>query len=89
MTRLESGSGLNQANAVKNMLDEWDTCELRLGMCFDTTASNTAKLNGACILLEAICGLPAVTMCWEVILSNVAELNLAHLLVRKLIVLMH
>ena len=43
-TRSESGSGLNQANAIKNMLDEWDIQELCLGMCFDTTASNTGKM---------------------------------------------
>ena len=43
-TRFESGSGLNQANAIKNKLDEWDIQELCLGMYFDTIASNTGKM---------------------------------------------
>ena len=50
-------------------------------MCFDTTASNTGKFSGACILLEAILGYPLLwTVCrhhvleLEIILSNVAKL---------------
>ena len=79
MTRLESGTGLNQTNAIKNMLDECDIQELCLGMCFDTTASNTGKFSGTCILLEAILGYPLLwTACrhhvLEIILSNVAKL---------------
>ena len=79
MTRLESETSLNQANAIKNMLDEWDFQELCLGMCFDTTTSNTGKFSGACILLEAILGCPLLwTACrhyvLEIILSNVAKL---------------
>ena len=78
-TRLESGTGLNQANAIKNMLDESDIQELCLGMCFDTTASNTGKFSGAYILLEAILSYPLLwTACrhheLEIILSNVAKL---------------
>ena len=93
-TRLESGSGLNQANAIKNMLDEWDIQELCLGMCFDTTASNTGKFSCVCILLEAILDhLLLWTACrhhvLEVLLSNVVKLYRAHLLVRKLIALIH
>ena len=78
-TRLDSGTGLNQDNAIKNMLDEWDIQELCLGMCFDTTASNTGKFSGACILLEAILGYPLLRIACrnhvlETILSNVAKL---------------
>jgi len=48
-TRLERGSGLNQANAKKSLLDEWNIQDLCLAMCFDTTASNTGKFSGACV----------------------------------------
>ena len=78
-TRLESGSGFNQANAIKSFLDEWNIQELCLAMCFDSTSSNIGKFNGACILLEALLGHPLLwTACrhhvLEVVLSNVAKL---------------
>ena len=38
---IQSGSGLNQANAMKEMLDEWEIGDLCVAMCFDTTAANT------------------------------------------------
>ena len=56
ITNLDSGTGLNQAKAVKNMLDEWSMEQRCVAMCFDTTASNTGKFAGACILLEALIG---------------------------------
>ena len=44
-------------------------------LCFDTTASNTGKFNGACINLEALLNHPLWTACrhhmHEVILSQV------------------
>ena len=58
ITDLDSGTGLNQAKAVKNMLDEWSIEQRCVAMCFDTTASNTGKFAGACILLEALIGHP-------------------------------
>ena len=58
ITDLDSGTGLNQAKAVKNMLDEWSIEQRCVAMCFDTTASNTGKFAGACILLEAFIGHP-------------------------------
>ena len=58
ITDLDSGTGLNQAKAVKNMLHEWSIEQRCVAMCFDTTASNTGKFAGACILLEALIGHP-------------------------------
>ena len=58
ITDLDSGTGLNQAKAVKNMLEEWIIERQCVAMCFDTTASNTGKFAEACILLEAIIGHP-------------------------------
>ena len=36
------------------MLDDWEITEKCVAMWFDTTASNTTKLSGACILLDAL-----------------------------------
>ena len=76
ITDLDSGTGLNQAKAVKNMLEEWSIEQRCVAMCFDTTASNTGKFAGACILLEALIGHPLLwTSCrhqmLEVILGDV------------------
>ena len=37
-------------------LKSWQTDSLVIGMCFDTTASNTGRLSGACTLLESAIG---------------------------------
>jgi hypothetical protein len=50
--KLLSGTGLNQANAVYNALNEWGIIDNVRGMCFDTTSSNTGSRNGACEILE-------------------------------------
>ncbi|XP_067621941.1 uncharacterized protein [Eurosta solidaginis] len=50
--KLESSSGKNQANAVLNTLNDWNLNDKVQIMCCDTTASNTGRLNGACVLLE-------------------------------------
>lgn len=49
---LESGTGSLQAEAVAEALNEWGLKEKVVGMCFDTTASNTGRIKGACALLE-------------------------------------
>ena len=76
ITDLDSGTGLNQAKAVKIMLEEWSIEQRCVAMCFDTTASNTGIFAGACILLEALTGHPLLwTSCrhqmLEVILGDV------------------
>ena len=55
-TNLNRGTGLQQAQAIKNMLDVWEITELCVAMCFDTTAANTGKFSGACVLLEVLLG---------------------------------
>jgi len=54
--KLSSGSGQAAAQAVHELLISWHCESLVVGMCFDTTASNTGRVNGACILLEASMG---------------------------------
>lgn len=50
--KLESSSGREQAQAVSNALYDWNLDDKVHIMCCDTTASNTGRLNGACVLLE-------------------------------------
>ena len=76
ITDLDSRAGLNQAKAVKNILEEWSIEQRCVAMCFDTTVSNTGKFAGACILLEALICHPLLrTSCrhhmLEVILGDV------------------
>lgn len=75
---LEAGTGLNQASAIKQMLNDWGIDRSCLAMCFDTTSANTGRMAGACILLEALIGHPLLwTACrhhmYEVVLSGVAK----------------
>ena len=54
--KLTSGSGQAAANAVYEQLVSWKCDSVIIGMCFDTTASNTGRVQGACTLLEAAVG---------------------------------
>jgi len=40
------------AKTVVRTLEDWDLTERISGMSFDTTASNTGRNNGACVLIE-------------------------------------
>jgi hypothetical protein len=73
--KLCSGSGQAAADAVHELLISWQSESLIIGMCFDTTASNTGRVNGACTLLEAAIGRPLLWMACrhhmlEVLLSD-------------------
>jgi len=50
--KLASGTGRAQADAVMSCLNEWNLQSKIKGLCFDTTASNTGHLSGACILIK-------------------------------------
>ena len=50
--KLDSSSGKAQAKAVLGALHDWNLDDQVQITCCDTTASNTGRLNGACILLE-------------------------------------
>ena len=52
ITKTSSGTGHAQATATSQLLSLWEVAEDTVGMCFDTTASNTGAHNGACVLLE-------------------------------------
>ncbi|KAL4088950.1 hypothetical protein QTP88_024028 [Uroleucon formosanum] len=49
---LSSGTGLEISSAVYDNLQDWALLDKIQAFVVDTTASNTGRLNGACILLE-------------------------------------
>ena len=53
VAKIPNGTGQSQATAVVSALEEWGLTKNVVGMSFDTTASNTGRQNGACILIEA------------------------------------
>lgn len=52
IAKLAAGSGEEQAEATIQCLTLWGVSDDVIGMCFDTTSSNTGTKKGACILLE-------------------------------------
>lgn len=77
---LNTGTGLEQANAVYQTLVDWCLDENVQAFCSDTTASNTGRLNGACVLLEQllereIVYLPCRHHMYEIILKSVFDLK--------------
>ena len=54
--KLSSGSGRTASDTVHELLVSWKCENFIIGMCFDTTASNTGKHSGACTLLEVALG---------------------------------
>jgi len=52
VSALLSGTGRDTAAAVHQQLESWHCDPFIIGLCFDTTASNTGRHSGACQLLE-------------------------------------
>lgn len=50
--KLENSSGMEQSEAVWNAILDWNLEDRVQIFCCDTTASNTGRINGACVLLE-------------------------------------
>ncbi|GBP64579.1 hypothetical protein EVAR_32737_1 [Eumeta japonica] len=50
--KLDNFSGSEQAQAVWNAVTDWNLEDKVQILCYDTTASNTGRINGACVLLE-------------------------------------
>lgn len=51
---IDDGTGLTQANSCISVLHEWKVAPTVVGMSFDTTASNSGWMNGACVIAEKI-----------------------------------
>lgn len=56
VAKLHSGTGKAQADAVVDLLRQWNIVEHVSGMSFDTTASNTSLKIGACSIIEKTLG---------------------------------
>lgn len=81
--KLEKSTGKEQANAIYHALENWGVTDIVQALCCDTTASNTGRLNGACVLLEQKLGrdllyLPCRHQIYEIILRGVFETVLPH-----------
>lgn len=50
--KLSSGTAEKQLDAIFKLLEKNKVCENIVGMCFDTTATNTGIKGGTCLLLE-------------------------------------
>jgi len=47
-----SGTGIEISSAIYDVIEEWSLLNKVQAFVFDTTASNTGRINGACVLLE-------------------------------------
>ena len=47
-----TGTGQAQASATYQLLSLWEAISDVIGMCFDTTASNTGLANNTCVFVE-------------------------------------
>ena len=54
IVKISSGTGLARAKATFQLLTIWNVANYIVGMCFDTTASNTGSKNGGCISPEKL-----------------------------------
>lgn len=50
--QIPSGTVLEMSSAIFDTLEKWSLLDKVQGFVFDTTSSNTGRLNGACALLE-------------------------------------
>jgi len=74
--KLASVSRQAAAVPVLDHMKSWQCDTFIIGMCFDTRASNTGRVNGACTLLEAATGRNLLQMAcqhhmFEVLLSYI------------------
>ena len=55
-------TGLSQARATYDALEDWGCEDNVIGLCFDTTSSNTGRIQGAVIRLESMLGRPLIQL---------------------------
>ena len=68
-------AGINYANAVIHLVNEWKLQDCIASMNFDTTNSNTGKSTGACIRIQEVMDRPLL---WCGCRKHVGELHLTH-----------
>ena len=49
---LDSGTAKNQTEECLRLIKEWDIASKIIGTCWDTTATNTGKIQGSAIAIE-------------------------------------
>ena len=74
--KVPNGTGIAQATAVFDMIQEWEITDDVKFMSFDTTASNTGRKAGACVILQEklrkeLLSLPCRHHIMELIVSKV------------------
>lgn len=52
--QLENSTGIAMANSIFDALQQYGIDNLVVGLCCDTTASNTGRINGAATLIEQL-----------------------------------
>ena len=75
-SNLRGKFGATASGAIKKELDSWNCTKNIYGMVFDTTNSNTGRINGACVQLQKVLNRNVLWLACrhhvcEVILSNV------------------
>jgi len=73
---LSSGTGKEISSALYDTLNDWNMLEKVQAFVFDTTASNSGRLNGSCVLLEQMLNRPILFLVcrhhiFEIILQTV------------------
>ncbi|XP_044586532.1 uncharacterized protein LOC123266358 [Cotesia glomerata] len=76
--KLDRGTGLNQAIAIKEIINEWNILDRIKAMCFDTCPTNTGSDKGTCSRLEQMLKKPLLYLAcrhhiYELILRSVVE----------------
>ena len=70
-----SSKGVDQAEQVHNLLEYYGCTEQIIGICCDTTASNTGGVNGAVQILKDILKLPIL---WIMCRRHIYEVHVSH-----------
>ena len=52
MPSIPDGKGLSQAVATRDALVDWNCMDNVIGLCYDTTGSNTGSVRGAVTILD-------------------------------------
>lgn len=79
--KVRSGSGMSIAQCVYDLLSDYKLLDKIEGICFDTTSTNTGRLNGAAVLLEQMLDrellhVPCRHHILEIILRDIFEVKM-------------
>lgn len=72
---IPDSTGVAQHLAVVDLLEDWGILKNVIGLCFDTTASNTGRLKGSATLIESTVG---HSVLWLACRHHVYEVHVKH-----------